>query len=171
MGVQFQNTVNRYKPIGVPGDFADTNYNHMYPLTLIAKDGDDVPVTIGKFVWDNGDGTGSGIGTGQPTGLAHRVMDIPLFDIREGATMIVPPAYKVAVADVCTMFVEVSDTPAIGNHLYVNNTTGVITNAAAGETVSGATETNFVIKMLSDTPAAAGNVCVVTNWNISNGGA
>ena len=60
------------------------------------------------------------------------VLDIPITDIANGATMIVPAKYKVGIADCCSIFITVSDTPVVGNKIFVNNTTGAITNAAQG---------------------------------------
>lgn len=164
--IAFQTSINSQKPYGVVGDFADSNYNHMYPLTLVAKEGDDVPVTVGKFAWDNGDGTCSGVGTGEPAGLVHRTIYLPIADVTTGATMIVPPSYPAAISDKCTMFIEVSDAAVVGNKIFVNNTTGAITNAAAGSTVAGTTETTFKIISLADNESAANNVVIVSNWSI-----
>ena len=33
--IPFQTSINRSKPWGVAGDFMDSNYNHMYPLTWL----------------------------------------------------------------------------------------------------------------------------------------
>lgn len=165
--IAFQKEINSQKPWGVAGDFMDDNYNHMYPLTLLVKEyegEDDVKVEVGKFVWDNGDGTCSAKGTGQPAGIVHRVLDIPITDIANGATMIVPSKYKVGIADCCSIFITVSDKPTVGNKIFVNNTTGAITNVAQGATVSGATETSFRIKTLCDNTAAAGILVGVSNW-------
>lgn len=164
--IPFQTSINRSKPWGVAGDFMDSNYNHMYPLTLLVKEyeDDDVKVEVGKFAWDNGDGTCSATGTGGPTGVVHRTIYIPITTIADGATMTVPSRYKAAIADKCSIFMNVSDVPTVGNKIFVNNTTGAITNAAAGSSVAGATETSFKIVTLCDNTAAAGILVGVTNW-------
>ena len=162
--ISFQTSINSSKPWGVRGDFLDDNYNHMYPLTLLAKAGDDVAVEVGKFAWDNGDGTCSAVGTGKPTGLVHRTISYPISDIKTGASMVVPANYPCGIADKCSMLIEVSDEPTVGNKIFVNNTTGAITNAAAGATVSGATETDFKIVTLCDNTADDGIIVGVSNW-------
>lgn len=162
--VSFQTSINSSKPWGVRGDFMDGNYNHMYPLTLLAKSGDTVAVEVGKFAWDNGDGTCSAVGTGKPTGLVHRTMTYPIYNLSDGATMIVPANYPVGIADKCSMLIEVTDTPTVGNKIFVNNTTGAITNAAAGTTVEGATETDYKIVTLCDNIASEGMLVGVSNW-------
>lgn len=164
--VNFQTSINSRKPWGVAGDFMDGNYNHMYPQTLIVKDNedDDVKVEVGKFAWDNGDGTCSATGTGQPTGIVHRTMFVPITDFASGATMTVPPHLACGIADKCSILINVSDVPTVGNKIFVNNTTGAITNGAAGATVTGATETSFRIISLCDNEAAAGALVGVTNW-------
>lgn len=164
--IAFQTSINRSKPWGVAGDFMDDNHNHMYPLTLLVKEyeDDDVKVEVGKFAWDNGDGTCSATGTGVPTGVVHRSLYIPLTSINDGATMIVPARYPAPIADKCSIFMTVSDTPTVGNKIFVNNTTAAITNAAAGTEVAGATETSFRIISLCDNTAAAGITVGVTNW-------
>lgn len=160
--IAFQTSINSRKPWGVAGDFFDGNYNHMYPLTLIVKDGE--TAEVGKFVWDNGDGTCSATGTGKPVGIVHRTMFIPITDFTTGATMTVPGRLACGIADKCSIFINVSDVPTVGNKIFVNNTTGAITNAAAGTTVTGATETSFRIVSLCDNTAAAGALVGVTNW-------
>lgn len=154
--ISFQTSINSSKPWGVRGDFLDGNYNHMYPLTLLAKAGDSVAVEVGKFAWDNGDGTCSAVGTGKPTGLVHRTIIYPISDITTGASMEVPANYPCGIADKCAMLIEVSDTPTVGNYIFVNNTTGAITNAANGAIVSGATQTDYKIITLCDNEAAEG---------------
>lgn len=160
--IPFQTKINSRKPWGVAGDFFDGNYNHMYPLTLIVKE--DETVEVGKFAWDNGDGTCSPIGTGKPAGVVHRTYFIPITDFATGATMTVPERLACGIADKCSIFMNVSDTPTVGNKIFVNNTTGAITNAAAGTEVAGATETSFRIISLCDNEAEAGALVGVTNW-------
>lgn len=164
--IGFQTSINSRKPWGVAGDFFDGNYNHMYPLTLIVKEyeDDDVEVKVGKFAWDNGDGTCSATGEGKPAGVVHRTMFIPITDFATGATMTVPGRLACGIADKCSIFMNVEDVPTVGNKIFVNNTTGAITNAAAGTTVTGATETSFRIISLCDNEATAGALVGVTNW-------
>lgn len=160
--ISFQTKINSRKPWGVAGDFLDGNYNHMYPLTLIVKESE--TVEVGKFAWDNGDGTCSPTGTGQPTGVVHRTYFIPITDFASGATMTVPGRLACGISDKCSVLMTVSDTPTVGNKIFVNNTTGAITNAAAGTEVTGATETSFKIISLCDNEAAAGITVGVSNW-------
>lgn len=160
--IPFQTSINPRKPWGVAGDFFDGNYNHMYPLTLIVKEGE--TVEVGKFAWDNGDGTCSPTGAGQPAGVVHRTYFIPITDFATGATMTVPERLACGIADKCSIFMNVSDVPTVGNKIFVNNTTGAITNAAAGTEVTGAIETSFRIISLCDNEAAAGALVGVTNW-------
>lgn len=161
--MSFQTQVNLNKPAGVRGDFADGNYNHMYALTPLAKSGDDVAIEVGKFAWDNGDGTASAIGEGKPTGLVHRTITLPIVDVTVEATMVVPAKHPVAIMDKGSMFVEVSNAATVGEKLYVNNTTGAITSDDSGETVSGATETDFRIISLAGNASAENQLVIVTN--------
>ena len=119
--IPFQTSINRTKPWGVAGDFMDANHNHMYPLTLLVKEyeEDDVKVEVGKFAWDNGDGTCSAIGTGVPTGVVHRSLYIPITSINDGATMIVPARYPAPIADKCSILMKVSDVPTVGNKILL----------------------------------------------------
>lgn len=161
--MSFQTQVNIKKSAGVRGDFADGNYNHMYALTPLAKAGDDVAIEVGKFAWDNGDGTASAVGTGKPTGLVHRTITLPIINITEEATMVVPAKHPVPIMDKGSMFIEVSNAATVGEKIYVNNTTGAITSDDAGKTVPGATETDFRIISLADNASAENQLVIVTN--------
>lgn len=160
--ISFQTKINSRKPWGTAGDFLDGNNNHMYPLTLIVKEGE--TVEVGKFAWDNGDGTCSPSGEGKPAGVVHRTYFIPISDFAKGASMTVPERLACGISDKCSILMEVSDVPTVGNKIFVNNTTGIITNAKAGTEVDGATETSFKIITLCDNEAAAGITVGVTNW-------
>ena len=162
--MNFQKQVNLNNPAGVRGDFADGNYNHMYALTLLAKAGDSVAIEVGKFAWDNGDGTASAIGTGKPTGLVHRTISLPIINLRDDATMAVPAKYPVPIMDKGSMFVEVTNAAAVGEKIYVNNKTGAITSAATGQTVADSTETDFKIISLAKNASATNQLVIVTNY-------
>lgn len=161
----FQKQVNMVKPAGVRGDFADGNYNHMYALTLLAKSGDDVAIEIGKFAWDNGDGTASAIGEGKPTGLVHRTVSLPIMDITQEATMVVPARMPVPIMDFGSMLIEVSNAATVGEKIFVNNGTGEISSAAAGATVADSTETDYKIISLCENASSANQLVAVTNVN------
>jgi len=62
------------------------------------------------------------------------------------------------------VFVKVTNTAAVGNKIFVNNTTGAITAAAAGSSQSGATETAWVVKSLANNAAGAtGSIVIASN--------
>lgn len=162
----FQNTVNRINTYGIQGDLANGQVPHYTPMTPRVA-ASDTGVDAGDFVWvaeSSGISYAASTGTGKPTGIVQRTLDGVNYTITSEGTLNYKAGRKVDVVIWGDMFVKTTDSATIGNKLFVNNTTGAITNAAAGATVSGATETDWVIKSLAGNAAAAtGSIVIASN--------
>lgn len=164
----FQSTVNRVNTYGIQGDVANGQVPHYAPTTPRVATG--ATVNCGDFVWiddQNGVSTCSKAGSGKPAGIVQRTMDFPLATANEGSLQI-PVGRTCSVIVWGDVFVKTTDTAAVGKKLFVNNTTGAITCGNAGASVSGATETDWVVVSLANNAAAAGGSVVIAS-NVATG--
>lgn len=161
----FQATVNRVNTYGIQGDLANGQVPHYYPLNVRVAASD--TATAGAFAWvseSSGVAYAASHAAGKPTGIVQRVLDNALTTITSDASMVYPAGHKVDVVVWGDMFLKTTDSATVGNKIFVNNTTGAITNAATGTSVSGATETDWKIVSLANNAAAAtGSVVIVSN--------
>lgn len=160
----FQSAVNRVNTFGIQGDLANGQVPHYAPTTPLVYTGE--TINAGDFVWVS-DTNGASVAkkasqSGKPTGIAQRVLDNPLAATSD-ASLQIPVGHEVSVIVWGDVFVKTTDSATVGNKLFVNNTTGAITNGAAGASVSGATETDWVIKSLANNAAAAGGSVVIAS--------
>ena len=160
----FQNTINRVNTYGIQGDLANGQVPHYTPTTPLVYTGE--TISAGDFVWVsdlNGASVCKKAGSGKPSGIVQRVLDFPM-GLTTDATLQIPAGRKADVIVWGDVFVKTTDTASVGNKIFVNNTTGAITNAAAGTVVSGATETDWLIVSLANNAASAGgSVVIVSN--------
>lgn len=161
----FQSTMNRVNTFGIQGDLANGQEPRYTPTTPRVKAGE--TIYAGDFVWvtdTNGvSECAKASQSGKPTGIVQRVMDVAL-PCTQTASLQVPEGHKADVIVWGYVFVKTTDTASVGNKLFVNNTTGAITNKAAGSSVSGATETDWVIKSLANnTTSSTGSVVIASN--------
>lgn len=160
----FQSSVNRVNTYGIQGDLANGQVPHYTPTTPRVAANDSIEV--GGFAWvsdSNGVATAKSADTGAPTGIVQRVKDVPNYTIKSEGSLAVPAGRKCDVIVWGDVFVKVPSA-AVGKVLYANNTTGAITCDAAGQTVSGSTETNWkIISLANNAAAAGGSICIVSN--------
>lgn len=164
----FQSTVNRVPTYGIQGDVANGQVPHYTPTTPRVATG--ATVSCGDFVWvvdQNGVSTCSKAGSGKPAGIVQRTMDFPIATADE-ASLVIPAGRTCSVVNLGDMFVKTTDLASVGKKLFVNNTTGAITCGNAGASVSGATETDWVVASLANNAAAAGGSVVIAS-NIVSG--
>ena len=151
----FQKTVALYPAIGVPGAFASINPIVSTPMGYIA--GANVP--IGGFCWEDPDNEGQVLpsGSGMPLGFVCREQVYPYF----GADAIdyVPKGENVSVQLEGDFYVKSAAAVTKGQKVFANLTTGAVTGAAAGATVTGAVETNWIFI----TSAGAGETSKISN--------
>ena len=161
----FQSTVNRVNTYGLPGDLANGQVPH-YTATTPRVAANETIYT-GDFVWVTDVdtvATCSKAGTGKPSGIVQRVLDVPAYNIKSEGSLQIPAGRTAQVINWGDVFVKVTNSAAVGNKIFVNNTTGAITAAAAGSTQSGATETDFTVVSLANNAASAtGSIVIVSN--------
>ena len=153
----FQTVVNMYPARGIPGAYASVNPIVSTALGRIA--GENIPV--GGFCWDDASNEGQvkKTGTGKPLGFVVLERSYPIVEL-EAAQAYVPTGFNVPVQVQGDFYVAVSAAVTKGQKVFVNNTTGVITGAAAGSSQSGATETDWFFA----TTAAKDEIAIISNW-------
>lgn len=160
----FQNTVNRVNTYGMPGEKANGQVPHYTPTTPRVATG--ATVNCGDFVWiddQNGVSTCSKAGTGKPTGIVELIKDFPLASTAE-ASLQIPEGRTASVIAWGDVFVKVANSAAVGQKLFVNNTTGEIKAGAAGGSVASSTETDWaIVSLANNAPSATGSVVIASN--------
>lgn len=160
MGLQKQ--VNLYRAAGVQGDKATPNQSIYFPKQMVAE-GD---VTVGTFVFYGTDASKQASnsktsGTAADLiGFVERVINYANYDVTSEGTLIVPNKSTLTIA-VCGDYWATATTAATPRQkVFVNPTTGAISTAAAGETVSDAVETPWTVIQGGE----AGTPILISNW-------
>lgn len=162
MGLQKQ--VNLYRAAGVQGDKATPNQSIYFPKQMVAE-GD---VTVGTFVFYGTDASKQASNTNTKTGataadlvgFVERVINYANYDVTSEGTLIVPNKSTLTIA-MCGDYWATATTAATPRQkVFVNPTTGAISTAAAGETVSGAVETPWTVIQGGE----AGTPILISNW-------
>ena len=161
----FQNTMNRVRTFGIQGDLANGQTPHYTATTPRVYTGE--TIYAGDFVWvEDTNGVAyakKASQSGKPTGIVQRVMDVAL-PATSTASLQIPVGRKCDVIVWGDVYVKTTDQASVGKKLFVNNTTGAITCGNAGASVSGATETDWVVKSLANnTAGASGSVVIASN--------
>ena len=162
----FQTKVNLYPAIGVPGAFASVNPVVSTALGKIAG----TDLTIGGFCWDDTTNVGQvkNTGTGKPLGFVARDVIypintlVPFPDDEEtgNASNIVPKGYNVNVMVEGDFYVLAPATVTVGKKVFANTTDGTIKVGDAGDTVSGAVETDWAYV----TAGNKGDIVIISNY-------
>jgi len=155
----FQSQVNLGYARGVAGSKASFNPFVYWPNNLLA----DGPVAVGSFVWP---GTAPQIqakntGTGVPIGIVERNIVYPNFLVFEEGTLIVPDGSALATVIKGDLWVVSLTAATDGQKVYANLADGTIQTDAAGETITGAVETPWVVV----SGGAAGDPILISNWS------
>lgn len=160
MGLQKQ--VNLYRAAGVQGDKATPNQSIYFPKQMVAE-GD---VTVGTFVFYGTDAskqasnTKTGATAADLVGFVERVINYANYDVTSEGTLIVPNKSTLTIA-MCGDYWATATTAATPRQkVFVNPTTGAISTAAAGGTVSGAVETPWTVIQGGE----AGTPILISNW-------
>lgn len=164
MGLQKQ--VNLYRAAGVQGDKATPNQSIYFPKQMVAE-GD---VTVGTFVFYGTDASkqASNSKTGGTAadliGFVERVINYANYDVTSEGTLIVPNKSTLTIA-MCGDYWATATTAATPRQkVFVNPTTGAISTAVAGGTVSGAVETPWTVIQGGE----AGTPILISNWTHVN---
>ena len=143
----FQTTVNLQQAPAVAGDFATANPRTSFP----AGEGQYVAaaagVTVGRFAWINAvTGLVSNTGTGKPDGFIHREQQALISVYLAEASNVVPQGFPVTVMRTGDYWATATVAPAVkGNKVFAKLTDGTVQAGAAGATIAGFIETDFVI--------------------------
>jgi hypothetical protein len=142
----FQSNVKESVARGVSGQrYGGNPVTHLLPTPKAGAGG----VIVGRFVWlDPSDTTGQSVinsGTGRPAGLAQRNRVHPLPAGQE-ASMLIPEGSPVAVVTSGDLIIASGTAATPGQKVFATLATGVPVSGAAGTTVSGAVESNFMVR-------------------------
>lgn len=169
----FQTTVQKYPAIGVPGDKATLNPFVYTDRNYIA--GDDA-VTVGNFVWDDPENPvepdpgyhGSGVWAALsssatevvPLGIVQRNLSYVNYNLIDGGTLVVPKGGNLNTVKNGDMYVVASTASTKGQKVFATLADGSIQTGAAGASIAGAIETEWVVVEGN----AAGELITVSNW-------
>ena len=143
----FQTTVNLQQAPAVAGDFATANPRASFP----AGEGQYVAaatgVTVGRFAWiDATTGLVSNTGTGKPDGFIHREQQALISVYLAEASNVVPRGFPVTVMRTGDYWAQATVGAAVkGNKVFAKLSDGTVQAGAAGATIAGFIETDFVI--------------------------
>lgn len=144
----------------VAGDRASQNPMVYYFENFKAASGG---VTVGAFAFqDSTDPTlVKNAAAGKPLGFVERTLEHFNYNAAADGSLVIPAGGNVAVAIRGDFYVVAGAAVTKGHKAYVNNTSGAITFAATGSSVTGATETDWTAM---NAAAAAGDLVVISNW-------
>ena len=156
----FQTQVNAQQAPAVAGDFASSNPR----AACVAPEGGFVAgaagVTVGRFAWIQSDGkTVLNTGTGKPDGFVHREQQAFITAYLGEASNVVPVGQPVTLMRTGDYFVTATGNSAVkGEKAFANLADGTVEFDAAGATVAGFIETDFVCTQA----AGSGELAVMT---------
>ncbi|MGL4756310.1 MAG: structural cement protein Gp24 [Aeromonadaceae bacterium] len=154
----FQTTVNLQQAPAVAGDFATANPRASFPAGEGQYVAASAGVTVGRFAWiDSSTGLVSNAGTGKPDGFIHREQQALISTYLAESSNMIPQGFPVTVMRTGDYFATATVGAATkGQKAFAKLTDGTVQAGAAGATISGFIETDFVI-----TQAAALNELAV----------
>lgn len=156
----FQTQVNAQQAPAVAGDFASSNPR----AAVVAPEGGFVAgaagVTVGRFAWVQSDGkTVLNTGTGKPDGFVHREQQAFITTYLAEASNVVPVGQPVTLMRTGDYFATATGNSAVkGEKAFAKLADGTVEFDAAGATVAGFIETDFVCSQA----AGSGELAVMT---------
>lgn len=150
----FPTSVNYAPAPAVEGDFCDSNPRasvNAGPGGLVVGPAGAV---VGRFCWattpNDADGTPASVtnsGTGAPTGFLHREQQGLITTFLAESGMTIPPGFPVTLmkAGGYWAFNRGSGPSVVGQKAFAKTADGGATFGAAGDTISGAVETKFIV--------------------------
>ena len=156
----FQTQVNAQQAPAVAGDFASSNPR----AACVAPEGGFVAgaagVTVGRFAWIQSDGkTVLNTGTGKPDGFVHREQQAFITAYLGEASNVVPVGQPVTLMRTGDYYALATGNPAVkGEKAFAKLADGTVEFDAAGATVAGFIETDFVCTQA----AGSGELAVMT---------
>lgn len=159
----FQTQVNAQQALAVAGDFASSNPR----AAVVAPEGGFVAgaagVTVGRFAWIQSDGVtvlntdgGSGLA---PDGFVHREQQAFITAYLGESSNLVPVGQPITLMRTGDYFATATVNSAVrGEKAFAKVADGTVQFAAAGATVAGFIETDFVCSQA----AGSGELAVMT---------
>ena len=143
----FQTTVNLQQAPAVAGDFATANPRASFPAGEAQYVAGSAGVTVGRFAWiDATTGLVSNTGTGKPDGFIHREQQALISVYLAEASNVVPQGFPVTVMRTGDYWATATVAAAVkGNKVFAKLSDGTVQAGAAGATIAGFIETDFVI--------------------------
>jgi hypothetical protein len=143
----FQTTVNLQQAPAVAGDFATANPRASFPAGEGQYVAGAAGVTVGRFAWiDAATGLVSNTGTGKPDGFIHREQQALITVYLAEASNLVPQGFPVTVMRNGDYWATSTVAAATkGQKAFAKLSDGTIQPGAAGATIAGFIETDFVI--------------------------
>ncbi|MVW80184.1 structural cement protein Gp24 [Bordetella sp. 02P26C-1] len=147
----FQQIVYDEPAAAVEGDFASSNPRFVAlagPEGFVSggnAGGGTSGCVVGRFAWANAAGVVTNGGTGAPTGFVHREQQAVITAWLNESTMVIPAGLPVTVYSGGDFWAKTETVATVGQKVFASNTTGAIKTGAAGATVSGHTETRWVV--------------------------
>ena len=143
----FQTTVNLQQAPAVAGDFATANPRASFPAGEGQYVADTAGVTVGRFAWINAStGLVSNTGTGKPDGFIHREQQALISVYLAEASNVVPQGFPVTVMRTGDYWATATVGAATkGQKVFAKLSDGTVQAGAAGATIAGFIETDFVI--------------------------
>lgn len=143
----FQTTVNLQQAPAVAGDFATANPRASFPAGEGQYVAADAGVTVGRFAWiDATTGLVSNTGTGKPDGFVHREQQALISVYLAETSNVVPQGFPVTVMRTGDYWATATVGAAVkGNKVFAKLSDGTVQAGAAGATIAGFIETDFVI--------------------------
>ena len=156
----FQTQVNAQQAPAVAGDFASSNPR----AAVVAPEGGFVAgaagVTVGRFAWVQSDGkTVLNTGTGKPDGFVHREQQALISTYLAESGNLIPVGFPVTLMRTGDYFATATGNSAVrGEKAFAKLADGTVEFDAAGATVAGFIETDFVCSQAAGT----GELAVMT---------
>jgi len=143
----FQTTVNLQQAPAVAGDFATANPRASFPAGEGQYVAGAAGVTVGRFAWiDATTGLVSNTGTGKPDGFIHREQQALITTYLAESSNLVPQGFPVIVMRTGDYWATSTVAAATkGQKAFAKLSDGTIQPGAAGATIAGFVETDFVI--------------------------
>ena len=145
----FQTSVNNDLPLAIAGDFASSNPRAAYAAlegSFVAGSGG---VTVARFAWIQTDGitvkNAPQAGTPKPDGFIHREQQALITAYLADSGNLVPAGFPVTLMRTGDYFALSATAAVKGNKVFASLTDGSITYGAAGATIGGYVETDFVV--------------------------
>ena len=143
----FQTTVNLQQAPAVAGDFATANPRASFPAGEGQHVAGSAGVTVGRFAWiDAATGLVYNAGFGKPDGFIHREQQALISVYPAEASNVVPQGFPVTVMRTGDYWATATVAAAVkGNKVFAKLSGGTVRAGAAGATIAGFIETDFVI--------------------------